>query len=138
MQSCTSIDYIVWHWKQIRFFMQAWNNFQINSTFMVVGHSWMFVCCFCREEIMLATALYEEPPSFQTRTGFDLRRIIEDQVRQNPRFIWSSKEKLIILCFCRYMFCIYEFFINHYLQDNFSHYLSKVLFVVIQNLWVSQ
>ena len=34
------------------------------------------------------------------------------------------------------MYCIYELFINHYLQDIFSHYLSKVLFVVIQNLWI--
>lgn len=31
---------------------------------------------------MLATALYEEPPNFQMRTGFDLRRIVEDQVSE--------------------------------------------------------
>ena len=29
---------------------------------------------------MLATALYEPPVGFNTRTSFDLRRIVEDQV----------------------------------------------------------
>lgn len=33
-----------------------------------------------REEILLASALYEPPVSYNTRTGFDLRRIVEDQV----------------------------------------------------------
>ena len=36
-----------------------------------------------REELMLATALYEAPPDFNTRTGYDLRRIVEDQVGVN-------------------------------------------------------
>lgn len=34
---------------------------------------------------MLATALYEEPPDFKMRTGFDLRRIVEDQVSSHTR-----------------------------------------------------
>ncbi|XP_053389979.1 uncharacterized protein LOC128552922 isoform X3 [Mercenaria mercenaria] len=36
-----------------------------------------------KEEIMLATALYEPPVSFNTRTSFDLRRIVEDQWRKD-------------------------------------------------------
>ncbi|XP_060593523.1 transmembrane protein 232-like isoform X2 [Ruditapes philippinarum] len=36
-----------------------------------------------KEEIMLATALYEPSPSFNTRTSFDLRRIVEDQWRKD-------------------------------------------------------
>ncbi|ESO94973.1 hypothetical protein LOTGIDRAFT_232123 [Lottia gigantea] len=35
-----------------------------------------------KDEIMLATALYEEPVNFNTRTSFDLRRIVEDQWRK--------------------------------------------------------
>ncbi|XP_067661343.1 transmembrane protein 232-like [Haliotis asinina] len=35
-----------------------------------------------KEEIMLATALYEPTVSFNTRTTFDLRRIVEDQWRK--------------------------------------------------------
>jgi hypothetical protein len=33
-----------------------------------------------REEIMLATINQEKPPDFNTRMGFDLKRIVEDQV----------------------------------------------------------
>ena len=40
----------------------------------------MFVLHCDREEIMLATALHEPPVGFNTRTGFDLNRIVEDQV----------------------------------------------------------
>ena len=32
---------------------------------------------------MLATALYEPPADFNTRTGFDLKRIVEDQVSKD-------------------------------------------------------
>lgn len=33
-----------------------------------------------REEILLASTLYEPPPSYLTRTDFDLKRVVEDQV----------------------------------------------------------
>ena len=33
-----------------------------------------------KEEIQLATALYEPPTSYNTRTSFDLKRMVEDQV----------------------------------------------------------
>lgn len=46
-----------------------------------------------KEEIMLATALYEEPPNFQTRTGFDLRRIVEDQWRKELQIELEAEEK---------------------------------------------
>ncbi|KAI0211151.1 transmembrane protein 232 [Lamellibrachia satsuma] len=38
-----------------------------------------------REEIMLATALYEPPVDYRTRTSFDLMRIIEDQWRKEKQ-----------------------------------------------------
>lgn len=43
---------------------------------------------------MLATALYEEPPNFQMRTGFDLRRIVEDQVSE----LLIQKKKIRVVC----------------------------------------
>ncbi|XP_062576712.1 transmembrane protein 232-like [Saccostrea cucullata] len=46
-----------------------------------------------KEEIMLATALYEEPPDFKTRTGFDLRRIVEDQWRKELQIELEAEEK---------------------------------------------
>ena len=39
-----------------------------------------FYTFYFREEIQLATALYEAPVSVNTRVSFDLRRIVEDQV----------------------------------------------------------
>ena len=33
-----------------------------------------------RQEIMLAAALHEPATTYEDRTGFDLRRIVEDQV----------------------------------------------------------
>ena len=36
-----------------------------------------------RDEISLATALYQPPVSFESKTSYDLRRIVEDQVRKN-------------------------------------------------------
>ncbi|XP_048772983.2 transmembrane protein 232-like isoform X2 [Ostrea edulis] len=46
-----------------------------------------------KEEIMLATALYEEPPDFKMRTGFDLRRIVEDQWRKELQIELEMEEK---------------------------------------------
>lgn len=43
---------------------------------------------------MLATALYEEPPNFQMRRGFDLRRIVEDQVSE----LLIQKKKIRVVC----------------------------------------
>ncbi|XP_050415849.2 uncharacterized protein LOC126829773 [Patella vulgata] len=45
-----------------------------------------------REEIMLATALYEEPVGFNTRTSFDLRRIVEDQWRKELQVKLEEEE----------------------------------------------
>ena len=38
-------------------------------------------CGSFREEILLATALYDPPVDYKTRTSFDLMRVVEDQVR---------------------------------------------------------
>ncbi|KAL4230935.1 hypothetical protein ACF0H5_011309 [Mactra antiquata] len=46
-----------------------------------------------KEEIMLATALYEPPVSFNTRTSFDLRRIVEDQWRKDLQKEMEDEEK---------------------------------------------
>lgn len=46
-----------------------------------------------QEEIMLATALYEPPMSFNTRTSFDLRRIVEDQWRKDLQKQMEEEEK---------------------------------------------
>lgn len=46
---------------------------------------------------MLATALYEEPPNFQTRTGFDLRRIVEDQVSSHFKIPWYLGFKYLLI-----------------------------------------
>ncbi|KAK3085879.1 hypothetical protein FSP39_009975 [Pinctada imbricata] len=46
-----------------------------------------------KEEIMLATALYEPPVDFGTRTGFDLRRIVEDQWRKELQQELDEQEK---------------------------------------------
>ncbi|WAQ97990.1 TM232-like protein [Mya arenaria] len=45
------------------------------------------------EEIMLASALYEPPVSFSTRTSFDLRRIVEDQWRKDLQAELDNEEK---------------------------------------------
>lgn len=46
-----------------------------------------------KEEIMLATALYEPPVSFNTRTSFDLRRIVEDQWRKDLQKQMEEEEE---------------------------------------------
>ncbi|XP_052795602.1 uncharacterized protein LOC128228360 isoform X2 [Mya arenaria] len=46
-----------------------------------------------KEEIMLASALYEPPVSFSTRTSFDLRRIVEDQWRKDLQAELDNEEK---------------------------------------------
>ena len=40
------------------------------------------------QEIALATALYEPSINFESRTGFDLRRIVEDQVSSDASDIY--------------------------------------------------
>lgn len=46
-----------------------------------------------KEEIMLATALYEPPVDFRKRTSFDLRRIVEDQWRKELQRDMEEEEK---------------------------------------------
>ncbi|XP_052278054.1 uncharacterized protein LOC127876689 isoform X2 [Dreissena polymorpha] len=46
-----------------------------------------------KEEIMLASALYEPPVTFNTRTSFDLRRIVEDQWRKELQAQMEEDEK---------------------------------------------
>ncbi|XP_060065301.1 transmembrane protein 232-like isoform X1 [Ylistrum balloti] len=46
-----------------------------------------------KEEIMLATALYEPPIDFKKRTSFDLRRIVEDQWRKELQMEMEEEER---------------------------------------------
>lgn len=46
-----------------------------------------------KEEIQLATALYEAPVSVNTRVSFDLRRIVEDQWRKELQTELEKEEK---------------------------------------------
>lgn len=46
-----------------------------------------------KEEIQLASALYEPPVTYNTRTSFDLRRIVEDQWRKDLQKQMEEEEK---------------------------------------------
>ncbi|XP_042189888.1 transmembrane protein 232 [Callorhinchus milii] len=46
-----------------------------------------------REEIMLPEAIYQAPPSFNVRTSFDLRRIMEDQWRKELQVKLEEEEE---------------------------------------------